>query len=195
VLSTAAFTIRSPGEILPKLNVGWASCLLANVVSFRAPGVSPVDARPPRRELEAAWRERVNRARSRYEEKAAICKEMLAERSVWPINREPDPDGRFALSVALQEESAARTEFTRVLRIYTELVLHGTPPDIKKTPTIHLYRGSPCVRTWSKYKSTVKLWSLCGIYDEHSGTDRALQATEDPRKVDCPQCARLMHPE
>jgi len=134
-------------------------------------------------------------ARSRYEEKTAIRKEMVAERSVWPIIREPDPDGRYALSVALQEESAARTEFMRVLTIYTELVLHGTPPDIKKTQTIHLYRGSPCVRTWSKYKSTVKLWSLCGIYDKHSGADRALQATEDPGKVDCPQCARLMHPE
>ena len=47
-----------------------------------------------------AWRERVSRAHARYEQKAAIRKKMVAERSVWPINREPDPDGRYALSVA-----------------------------------------------------------------------------------------------
>jgi hypothetical protein len=88
-----------------------------------------VDARPSRRELEAAWRERVNRARSRYEEKVAIRKEMLAERSVWTINREPDPDGRFALHLALQEESATRGEYMRVLRIFSKLILDGTLPE------------------------------------------------------------------
>ena len=86
-----------------------------------------MDARPSRRELEDACRERVNRARSRYEEKTAIRKEMVAERSLWPINRETDPDGRFALNLALQEESEARKEFVRVLTIFTELILHGTP--------------------------------------------------------------------
>jgi hypothetical protein len=92
-------------------------------------GYSPVDLGRSRRELKAAWRKRVDRARSRYEEKAAIRKKMVAERSVWPINREPDPDGRYALSVALQEESAARTEFMRLLTIHTELILHETPPE------------------------------------------------------------------
>ena len=71
----------------------------------------------------------MDRPHSRYEEKAAIGKKMVAERSVWPINREPDPDGRYALSVALQEESAARTEFMRVLTIHTDLILHRTPPE------------------------------------------------------------------
>ena len=88
-----------------------------------------MDGRPSRSQLEAAWRERVNRARSLYEEKAAIRKEMVAERSGLPINRGPDPDGRFALNLALQEESAARKEFIRVLTIFTELVLHGPPPE------------------------------------------------------------------
>ena len=82
-----------------------------------------------RRELEAAWYRRLNRARSRYEAKFAIRKEMLGKRSVWPIDREPDPDGRFALYLALQDESAARKEYTRVLRILMKLILHGTPPE------------------------------------------------------------------
>jgi hypothetical protein len=70
----------------------------------------------------------LNRARSHYEEKLAIRKEMLAERSVFPIDLQPDPDGRFALHLALQEESAARTEYVRVLKIFLQLILQGTPP-------------------------------------------------------------------
>jgi hypothetical protein len=88
-----------------------------------------VDARQFRREFEAAWRARVNRARACYEEKVAIRKQMLAERSEWPINRQPDPDGRFALNLALKEESAARTEYIRLLRIFMKLILHGALPD------------------------------------------------------------------
>lgn len=85
-------------------------------------------ARPSRRELRAAWQQRLKRARSPYAEKASIRKEMLAERRgrVWPINLEPDPDGRFALHLALQEESAARTEYMRILRIVNELIREGT---------------------------------------------------------------------
>jgi hypothetical protein len=87
-----------------------------------------VDARSFRREIEAAWLERLKRARSIYEEKMAIRRQMVAERPVWPINLAPDPDGRFALHLALKEESAARTEYMRLLRIFTGLILHGTLP-------------------------------------------------------------------
>ena len=86
-----------------------------------------MDARPFRREVEAQWRERLECARAHYEEKVAIRRQMVAERPVWPINLAPDPDGRFALNQALKEESAARTEYMRLLRIFTELILHGTP--------------------------------------------------------------------
>jgi hypothetical protein len=54
-----------------------AFCLLANMYSFAASGISPVDARPFRREMEAAWLERLKRARSRYEEKVAIRRQMV----------------------------------------------------------------------------------------------------------------------
>ena len=85
-------------------------------------------ARPSRRELQAAWQQRLKHARSLYAEKVAIRKEMLAERRgrVWPINLEPEPDGRFALHLALQEESAARTEYMRILRIVNEFIREGT---------------------------------------------------------------------
>ena len=85
-------------------------------------------ARPSRRELQAAWQQRLKRARSLYAEKVAIRKEMLAKRRgrVRPINLEPDPDGRFGWHLALQEESAARTEYMRILRIVNELIREGT---------------------------------------------------------------------
>ena len=79
-----------------------------------------------RRELEAAWYRRLNHARSRYEAKFALRKEMVGKRLVWPIDRQPDPDGRFALHLALQEELAARTEYMRILRIVNELIREGT---------------------------------------------------------------------
>ena len=88
-----------------------------------------MDPRPSPAKLEAEWHQRLKRARSRYERKVAIRKEMLAEHSEWPISFQPDPDGRFALHLALQEESAARREYMRVLRIFTKLILHGTPPE------------------------------------------------------------------
>ena len=99
-------------------------CLQRGIIS-RA---GEVAAGPSRSELESAWRERVGRARSRYEEKLAISRRMVGERLEWPISLAPDPDGRFALNQALKEESAARTEYMRLLRIFTELILRGTPP-------------------------------------------------------------------
>ena len=36
----------------------------------------------------------------------------------------------------------------------------------KKTSAVHLYKGSPCVRVWSKYQETDKQWALCGIKDK-----------------------------
>jgi len=53
---------------------------------------------------------------------------MLAERSVWPINLQPDPDGRFAMHLALQEESTARTEYMRVLKNLHEALPYVMPP-------------------------------------------------------------------
>lgn len=56
---------------------------------------------------------------------------------------------------------------------------------MKENQTVHLYRGARCVRSWSKYKKTVKEWSLCG-------SKGPLHATEDPGQVDCPHCHELM---
>ena len=100
-------------------------------------------ARPSRRELQAAWQQRLECARSLYAERVAIRKEMLAERRgrVWPINLEPDPDGRFALHLALEEESATRTEYMRILRIVNELIREGTL--LEEEPDLFLVGREP----------------------------------------------------
>ena len=30
-------------------------------------------------------------------------------------------------------------------------------------PNIHLWRGAPATRTWSRYQDTVQAWSVCGV--------------------------------
>ena len=34
---------------------------------------------------------------------------------------------------------------------------------------VHLFRGAPCVRSWSKYQSTIENWTLCGIERRERG--------------------------
>jgi hypothetical protein len=93
--------------------------------------MNPVAKGPSARELKAAWQQILKRARSLYAKKLAIRKEMLAESRgrVWPINLKPDPDGRFPLHQALQEESAARTEYMRVLKVFNEFMREGKLPE------------------------------------------------------------------
>ena len=55
------------------------------------------------------------------------------------------------------------------------------PPD----PAVHLYRGAPYVRTWSKHQVTVPGWSLCGV-------KLPTNATEDENAVTCEFCRSLM---
>ena len=57
---------------------------------------------------------------------------------------------------------------------------------------IHLYRGAPAVRCWSKHQNTVESWSLCGI---QWSKDSVKRATEDAEKVTCEFCLQLLAPE
>jgi hypothetical protein len=60
---------------------------------------------------------------------------------------------------------------------------------------MHLFRGAPSVRGWSKYQETVQEWTLCGIRRIARGDDkRRVATTEDPSVVSCPFCQDLMKP-
>ena len=56
----------------------------------------------------------------------------------------------------------------------------------KKPKTMHLFRGAPSVRSWSRYQETVQGWTLCGI--QRKGGERDASCTEDPEQVSCPYC-------
>lgn len=55
----------------------------------------------------------------------------------------------------------------------------------------HLYRGSPCVRSWSKYQQTIPTWTLCGIGPLAPSDQKRNRRTEDPSGVSCPYCRQL----
>jgi hypothetical protein len=56
---------------------------------------------------------------------------------------------------------------------------------------VHLFRGAPMVRSWSKYKATVPEWTLCGIRRKIDGRGNLAEATENPAVVSCPFCLDL----
>ena len=57
---------------------------------------------------------------------------------------------------------------------------------------MHLFRGAPAVRQWSKYRKTVETWTLCGI--NRRRRDPA-ETTEDAHQVTCRYCLDLMQPK
>jgi hypothetical protein len=63
-------------------------------------------------------------------------------------------------------------------------------------PVTHLFRGAPSVRTWSKYKETVKNWTLCGIKRNliRTGDGESSECSDSPSEVSCPFCLQLMSP-
>ena len=71
------------------------------------------------------WRERVLLARKKYELAVGQCRQIVKEQQQWPL---PAPDGSTAVKNALLQESLAREEYMRVLRIFTDLTIHGKLP-------------------------------------------------------------------
>lgn len=55
----------------------------------------------------------------------------------------------------------------------------------------HLFRGAAAVRGWSRYRSTIERWTLCGMDRMTTPKDPPL-ATENAVEVTCPYCRDLM---
>jgi len=66
----------------------------------------------------------------------------------------------------------------------------------RENEKMHLFRGAPAVRGWSKYRATVEAWTLCGINRRLAAgpTRQRASCTEDPSLVNCPYCLELMRP-
>jgi hypothetical protein len=67
-------------------------------------------------ELEGFWRDQVYAARQKYDEASANVTAMLRKRDL------------LELRDALEQQSAARQEWKRVLRVFQNLVLYGQKP-------------------------------------------------------------------
>ena len=77
-----------------------------------------------RRDLEDAWRVRSETARERYETASRQYRKLLDER---PEGLAPEQDDTLAL--ARRAESVALAEYTRILRLFTELTVHRRIPE------------------------------------------------------------------
>lgn len=64
----------------------------------------------------------------------------------------------------------------------------------KGSITVHLYRGASPVRSWSKYKTTVKTKTLCGVdvQPKRTGVDNLIRVSEAVSDINCRFCLQLL---
>jgi len=75
-----------------------------------------------RQELEESWCLRLQEAQERYQAAAGQYRKLQEQ----PESLMPRPEG--PLTQARQAKSRALAEYTRVLRIFTDLTVHGKAP-------------------------------------------------------------------
>lgn len=86
---------------------------------------------PERPQLEDLWRSKVEQAQLRYKAATEEYRKLLGET---PRGVPPAPDSPLAL--ARQVESDALAEFTRVLRVFSQLTIHGKRPEEQSRPDL-----------------------------------------------------------
>ena len=79
-----------------------------------------------RKRAEQIYREKLRQAQNRYQFATAQIRQLQAEYSTGSV---PSADGDFALRNALRNENDARSDYMRVLRVFTQLILHGEQPE------------------------------------------------------------------
>jgi hypothetical protein len=85
------------------------------------------DSRPyNRKDVEEQWRVRLSDARATYETAVAQFRNASEDFRSHSI---PSPDGGLGVHLAIAAESAARREYMRILRAFTDLVLNGRDPE------------------------------------------------------------------
>ena len=79
-----------------------------------------------RLELQGRWRDRLETARQKYNVAVVRCTTVKAEQTQYSL---PAPDGSHAFRIARQEESAARNEYMRLVRVVNDLIIQGIIPE------------------------------------------------------------------
>jgi len=77
-----------------------------------------------RQDLERDWRFRFVMARERYQTASRRYRKLLREKPEGLTPRHDDP-----VAIARHEESEALAEYTRILKLFTGLVLYGRIPE------------------------------------------------------------------
>ena len=80
---------------------------------------------PNKDELERHWKERLQNAKLELEH---ARDDLLAIKDQFSSGID-GPDGGYAYRQAICKETAALIEYSRVLRIYTDLAVHGKVPE------------------------------------------------------------------
>jgi hypothetical protein len=78
------------------------------------------------KQVEQIWRAKFRQAQDRYQFATANTRRLQAEYSTSSV---PPADGDFAVRNALRNENEARSEYMRVLHVFTKLILHGERPE------------------------------------------------------------------
>ena len=79
-----------------------------------------------RQQLEDLWRQRVQDARLRLQFARTYVKEVQRDLEQGAV---ASADGHFAFQRAIRAEYIALSEYNRVLRVYTDLLVAGKIPD------------------------------------------------------------------
>ena len=86
---------------------------------------------PGRQQLEDLWRSKLAEAQLRYKAATEEYRKLLGE-----IPRDVPPAPGNPLALARHAESEALAEYTRALRNFTELTLHGKRPEEQSVPDL-----------------------------------------------------------
>ena|SRR5271165_1334080 len=76
-------------------------------------------------EMEDLWRTRLAEAKRNYHQATTQFRLAADEHRKGEI---PSPDGSLRLSQAISAEARARGEYVRILRLFTDLIMHGRAP-------------------------------------------------------------------
>jgi hypothetical protein len=87
--------------------------------------MSPDLRSPSRIEIEDRWRTRLADAKRNHDQ--AVTRFRRAA-EVYRAQEIPASDGTLGLHQAISAESSARKEYIRVLRLFTDLIVHGRIP-------------------------------------------------------------------
>ena len=86
--------------------------------------ITKAESGATRQTMEDSWRVRLEETQARYQKATEQYRRLLQER---PHGRSNDLDG--ALALARQQESEALAEYTRVIRLFTDLTVKGKMPE------------------------------------------------------------------